>query len=167
MESLPGAQWEKQATWGKSLFFYIEQTSGAMLKAAYWFVPRLKAMQWCKWKCVKSLYWFFFFFFFSFFLKQGHPPWEILLAILLGLSVSEVRPFSTRLCMSFFYWGNVDSMLRAAMLTKFPFWRKLLGEEKEMVKRSAVTENKFAGPSLQSSTRRVNPILKKSLLVTQ
>lgn len=67
VKSLPGAQREKQATWGKSLFFYIEQTSWAVLKAAYWFVPRLKAMQWCKWKCVKSQYWLFFFFFFSFF----------------------------------------------------------------------------------------------------
>lgn len=46
-------------------------------------------------------------------------------------------------------------------MTKFPFLRKLLGEEKEMVKRSAVTENKFAGLSLRSGTHRVNPIFKK------
>lgn len=135
-ESLPWAQREKQATWGKSLFFYIEQTSWAVLKAAYWFVPRLKAMQGCKWKCVKSQYWFFFlfllllslfYFFFSTRPLSTPTPWEILLAILLDLSVSEVRPLSTRLHMSrhqisFFYWSSIYTMLQAAMLTKFIFW---------------------------------------------
>lgn len=59
----PGGR--KQATQAKSVFFYIEQTSWAVLKAEYWFVPRLKVMRWCKWKCVKSQYWFF--------LKHGCP----------------------------------------------------------------------------------------------
>lgn len=38
----------------------IGRKSWAVLKAAYWFVPQLKAMRWCKWKCVKSWYRFFF-----------------------------------------------------------------------------------------------------------
>lgn len=69
VENLPRAQREKQATWGESLFFYKEQTSWAVLKAAYWFVTRLKAMQGCKWKYVKSQIDLFFlcFFFFSVF----------------------------------------------------------------------------------------------------
>lgn len=47
----------------------------------------------------------------------------------------------------------MDSMLRAAMLTKLVFLRKLLGEEKEMTeKKSNLREDKFAGLSLQSNT---------------
>lgn len=53
----------------------------------------------------------------------------------------------------------MDSMLRAAMLTKFLFLRKFLGEEKEMAeKKSNVREDKFAGLSLHSNTCRVNQI---------
>lgn len=46
----------------------------------------------------------------------------------------------------------MDSMLRAAMLTKLVFLRKLLGEEKEMTEKSNLREDKFAGLSLQSNT---------------
>lgn len=47
----------------------------------------------------------------------------------------------------------MDSMLRAAMLTKLGFLRKLLGEEKEMTgKKSNPREDKFSGLSLQSNT---------------
>lgn len=39
----------------------IGRRSWPVLKAAYWFVPWLKAMCWCKWKCVKELVSIFFF----------------------------------------------------------------------------------------------------------
>lgn len=60
----------------------------------------------------------------------------------------------------------MDSMLRAAMLTKLGFLRKLLGEEKEMTgKKSNPREDKFSGLSLQSNTCIVDEyFVLKSLL---
>lgn len=51
----------------------------------------------------------------------------------------------------------MDSTLRAAMLTKLGFLRKLLVEEKEMTeKKSNLREDRFTGLSLQSNTCTVD-----------